>query len=104
VIGLGIGLAVLQSIQATLESLGIAVLAWIGSLIGVFGMFNSYFKDRREEKKTPKLALGEPYRRQDNSYFVDVALKSWSETPIVFFILISCYREQASRCGNQLRL
>jgi hypothetical protein len=76
VIGLGIGLAILQSIQATLESLGIAVLAWIGSLIGVLGMFNSFFKDRREEKKTPKLAFGEPYRRQDNSYFIDVALKS----------------------------
>ncbi len=75
-IGLGIGLVILQSIQTTLESLGIAALAWIGSLIGIFGMFNSYFKDRREENKTPRLAFREPYRRQDNSYFIDVALKS----------------------------
>jgi hypothetical protein len=75
-IGLGVGLAILQSIQAKLESLGIVALAWIGSLIGIFGMFKSFFKDKREEKKTPKLAFGEPYRRQDNSYFIDVALKS----------------------------
>jgi hypothetical protein len=74
VVGLGIGLAILQSIQASLESLGIVVATWIGSLIGVFGMFNAYFKDKREEKKTPKLAIGEPYRRNDGSYFVDVRL------------------------------
>jgi hypothetical protein len=74
-IGLGIGLAILQSIQATLESLGIAALAWIGSFIGIFGMFNSFFRDKREEKKTPKLAFRETYKRQDNSYFIDVALK-----------------------------
>ena len=43
-------------------------------MIGVFGMFNSYFKDKREEKKTPKLAFGKSYRRNDNSYFVDVKL------------------------------
>ena len=74
VVGLGIGLAILQSIQASLESLGIVAATWIGSLIGVFGMFNAYFKDKREEKKTPKVAFGEPYKRNDSSYFVDVRL------------------------------
>jgi hypothetical protein len=74
VIGLGIGLAILQSILAPLQSIGIVVATWIGSLIGVSGMFNAYFKDKREEKKTPKLAFGEPYKRNHNSYFINVRL------------------------------
>jgi hypothetical protein len=68
------GLAFLQSIQSTLEALGIAIITWIGTIVGIAGMFRAYIKEKSEEKKTPKLAFGKPYRRNDNSYFVDVRL------------------------------
>jgi hypothetical protein len=29
-------------------------------------MFRAYFKEKSDEKKPPKLAFGEPYKRNDN--------------------------------------
>lgn len=57
-----------------MESWGIAIIAWIGTIVGIVGMFRAYFREKSEEKKTPKLAFGEPYKRNDNSYFIDVRL------------------------------
>jgi hypothetical protein len=74
-IGFGIGLTTYESIKQSAINAG-AIITWIGAIVGFVGMFNAYFKDKREEKKTPKLAFGELYKRDDNSYFIDVILKS----------------------------
>jgi hypothetical protein len=52
------------------------IITWIGAIVGLAGMFRIYFKEKSEEKKTPKLAFGEAYKRDDNSYFIDVGLIS----------------------------
>lgn len=70
-IGFGAGLATYQTIEHQLVSTG-AIITWIGAFVGIAGMFRVYFKEKQEEKKTPILAMGKPYRRDDGSYFLDV--------------------------------
>jgi hypothetical protein len=72
-IGFGIGLATYEIVKQSLVNIG-ATITLIGAFVGITGMFRIYFKDKREEKKTPLLAMGEPYRRDDGSYFVDVRM------------------------------
>jgi hypothetical protein len=74
-IGIGIGLAIYETIKQSLINTG-AIITWIGAIVGLAGMFKAYFKEKSEEKKTPKLAFGEAYKRDDNTYFIDVGLIS----------------------------
>jgi uncharacterized membrane protein YuzA (DUF378 family) len=74
-IGIGIGMAIYETIKQSLVNTG-AIITWIGAIVGLAGMFRIYFKEKSEEKKTPKLAFGEAYKRDDNSYFIDVGLIS----------------------------
>jgi uncharacterized membrane protein YuzA (DUF378 family) len=70
-IGFGIGLATYDVARQSFVNIG-AMISVISALVGIGGMFRLYFKDKREEKKTPVLVLGEPYRRDDGSYFLNV--------------------------------
>lgn len=74
-IGIGIGMAIYETVEQPLVNTG-AIVTWIGAIVGLAIMFRVYFKERSDEKKTPKLAFGEVYKRDDNTYFIDVGLIS----------------------------
>ena len=79
-IGYRIGMALSQTITQPLTNIGVTVIAWIGSLVGITGLFRAYFKEKNEEKRRPRLAFGEYYRRSDNSYFVNISIEGRTRT------------------------
>jgi nicotinamide riboside transporter PnuC len=60
------GMAIYETIKQSLVNTG-AIITWIGAIVGLAGMFRIYFKEKSEEKKTPKLAFGEGYKLSHGS-------------------------------------